>query len=73
MRARFKNQCHMCTEVILPGSEIRKARSGKWIHRLCWDYANAKQMINAGATYASQRRSDWRMGKSPSSQGRRLG
>jgi hypothetical protein len=73
MRARFKNWCHMCTGEILPGSEIRKSRSGKWIHRPCWDYAAAKQAINAGTTLASQRRSDWKMGKSPSSQNRRLG
>lgn len=73
MRAKFKNECHMCTLAIYPGSEIRKSRSGKWIHQLCWEYANAKQMINAGTTLASHKRSEWKMGKSPSSQSRRLG
>lgn len=73
MKARFKNRCHMCTLDIPAGSEIRKSRSGKWIHELCWEYAIAKQAINAGTTLASQKRSDWKMGKSPASQGRRLG
>lgn len=72
MRAKFKNGCHMCEEVILPGAEIGKVRSGKWVHKACADYARAKEAINAGSTYAGQRRSDWKMGKSPSSQGRRL-
>lgn len=73
MKARFENHCHMCTLPIYAGSEIRKSRSGKWIHWFCAEHAAAKQAINAGTTYASQRRSDWKMGKSPSSQGRRLG
>jgi len=72
VKAKFKNRCHMCTEDILPGSVIRKSRSGKWIHGLCADYAAMTAAINAGDTYASQRRSDWKMGKSPSSQSRRL-
>lgn len=72
MKARFKNRCHMCEQDILPGSAIGKVASGKWVHRVCADYASAKRAINADSTYASQRRSDWKMGKSPSSQSRRL-
>jgi hypothetical protein len=56
----------MCTLDILPGAEIRKSRSGKWIHQLCWDYANAKQMINAGLTLKGHKVSEWRIGRSPS-------
>lgn len=73
MKARFKNRCHMCREDIPAGSEIRKSRSGKWIHKTCADFAAVTAAINAGSTLASQRRSDWKMGKSPSSQSRRLG
>lgn len=73
MRARFKNECFMCQRTIYPGDPIGKTRSNKWVHRVCADYARAKEAINAGSTYRSQRRSDWKMGKSPSSQSRRLG
>lgn len=73
MKAKFKNECFICYRVIHQGSEIRKSRSGKWVHNECGKAAEAKAAITAGLTYASQRRSDWRMGKSPSSQGRRLG
>lgn len=66
MKARFKNTCHMCTLDILPGSEIRKARSGKFIHELCWEYAQAKQLINAGETFRSHKANEWRLGQSPS-------
>lgn len=73
MKARFKSECHMCTRIIPAGSTIRKVPSGRWVHPICADYANAKRAINAGSTLAGQKRSDWKMGKSPSSQGRRLG
>lgn len=73
MKARFKSACHMCERVIPAGSTIRKVPSGRWVHPLCADYAMAKLAINAGTTLKSQRRSDWKMGKSPSSQGRRHG
>lgn len=63
----------MCTLPIPAGSTIRKIPSGKWVHPLCADYAMAKRAINAGTTLKSQRRSDWKMGKSPSSQSRRSG
>jgi hypothetical protein len=63
VKARFKNRCHMCCEDIPVGSEIRKSRSGKWIHKICADFAAVTAEINAGSTLASQKRSDWKMGK----------
>lgn len=63
----------MCEQDIFPGATIGKVRSGKWVHKLCADYAKMTEKINAGSTYAAQRRSDWKVGRSPSSQSRRLG
>lgn len=73
MKARYKNECFICYRVIRPGSTIRKSRSGKFVHDECGKAAEAKAAITAGLTFRGHKPSEWRVGKSPSSQSRRLG
>lgn len=73
MKARFKNECFICYTVIRPGADIRKSRSGKWVHDECGQAAEAKAALMAGETFAGHKTIEWRLGRSPSSQSRRLG
>lgn len=66
MKAKFKNECFICYRVIRVGAEIRKSRSGKWVHDECGKAAEAKAAITAGLTFRSHRASEWRIGVSPS-------
>lgn len=72
MKAKFKNECFICYRTIYPGSTIRKSRSNKWVHEKCGKAAEAKAAITAGLTFAGHKHSEWRIGRSPSSQSRRL-
>lgn len=66
MKARYKNECFMCYRVIDPGSEIRKSRSGKWVHEACGKAGEAKAAITDGRTFRGYKVNEWRLGKSPS-------
>ena len=66
MKARFRNECFICYRAIWPGSEIRKSRSGKWVHDECGKAAQAKAAVTAGLTFRGFKPNEWRIGSSPS-------
>ena len=66
MKARFKNECFICYRTIYPGSDIRKSRSGKFVHDECGEAAEAKAAITAGLTFRGHKPNEWRLGQSPS-------
>lgn len=73
MKAKFKNECFICYCTIYPGDLIRRSRSNKFVHEPCGKAAEAKAAITAGLTFAGHKASEWRVGRSPSSQNRKLG
>lgn len=66
MKARLKTECFMCYRMIYPGAEIRKSRSGKFVHDECGRAAEAKAAVTAGLTFRGHKASEWRLGQSPS-------
>lgn len=76
MKARFKNECFICYRVIQPGMEIRKSRSGKFVHDDCGkaaeELARSRAEIASGEAYRGRKSSSWRLGASPSSEGRSI-
>lgn len=77
MIARYSNSCFICYGSIKPGAEIRRARSGRFVHDECGaaadELARNREQVNGGYTYAGRAQSSWRRGKSPSSGNRRWG
>jgi hypothetical protein len=70
VKARLKTECFICYRVIKPGMEIRRSRSGKFVHDGCGraaeDLARNREQVYGGYTYAGRKPSDWRVGVSPS-------
>jgi hypothetical protein len=71
VRAQFGGVCPVCERGYGKGSAIRKVGEG-WGHPQCapskaeLEFARNKARFEAGVTFRSRKRSDWRMGASPS-------
>lgn len=70
MRAILKTGCFICERVIRPGMEIRRSRSGKFVHDECGraaeELARNRELIYGGYTYAGRSTGGYQVGSSPS-------
>ncbi|WP_330441348.1 hypothetical protein OHB44_33100 (plasmid) [Micromonospora sp. NBC_00821] len=64
--ASFAGTCVACERGYPAGAPLGKVPAG-WAHAACADAVRERDRILRGETFASQKPSDWRIGKGPSS------
>ncbi|WP_433121945.1 hypothetical protein [Micromonospora sp. CA-246542] len=64
--ASFAGTCVACERGYPAGARLGKVPAG-WAHMACADAVRERDRILRGETFASQKPSDWRLGKGPSS------